>query len=604
MYAAKPHVPPKKKEPEKIKSKRIRVKATASGRSKRKISNDEAKPRTENDSRKQVFALKRARLIVTLNVGDLSASVRRATIDPSFEGKLLTTIRSLVRIMSAAKRLVQLATDLLLMYVMEYFPYRDFLSNQARSRIFTPLLYGKDGGKVYQQNLLRLVISGQKESVDIDKFIDGLVHSNQESHQVERGVGDLEHTKNIRFPLDNASAMDDISKFYFTNKLLPEVARYAMTPQSGFKDDFIDITEEGLVLALGTSDDVKAYLQKAFGIMDSKVTKRELRSAAKRQKGVLIINSLFRLGNHKHGHEYSETVRLLADESLSRPYVLDGTFRTNVQLVATSQTPKRVSIIGIDLGERFIAAARGINFANSDNIRNLAIKHSVLYQPTLKFWPELEQRKPTAVRQAEQSISCKKKCTFAESSEYAHEVIKAEPVLRSFYGSKRCKRLIHDSKKARRSEFDDATNALLRMAGGHIGRKRMPGEDMLFAVGLGDFNTKTNLSSLHTSFGSHFINKVRSLGYMVVGVDEFYTSKKALVADIAKVAKSQFNEFCRPEYLTVPTAKHSVSSALLKRKAPDEANENAESKKRKLTTRSRQTAPSQIGFEADATLIR
>jgi hypothetical protein len=56
----------------------------------------------------------------------------------------------------------------------------------------------------------------------------------------------LEHTKNIRFPLDNASAMDDISKFYFTNKLLSEVARYAMTPQSGYKDDFIDVTEEGL----------------------------------------------------------------------------------------------------------------------------------------------------------------------------------------------------------------------------------------------------------------------------------------------------------------------------------------------------------------------
>jgi hypothetical protein len=67
--------------------------------------------------------------------------------------------------------------------------------------------------------------------------------------------------------------------------------------------------------------------------MDSKATKRELCSAANRQKGVLIINSLFRLGNHKHGHEYSEAVRLLADESLSRPYVLDGTFRTNVQVL-------------------------------------------------------------------------------------------------------------------------------------------------------------------------------------------------------------------------------------------------------------------------------
>jgi hypothetical protein len=201
MYVAKLHVPPKKKELEKTESKRERVKATASGRSTRKISNDEAKPRTANDSRKPALALKKAHPIVTLNVGDLSASVRRATINPGFEGKLLTTIPSLVRIMSAAKRLVQLATDLLLMYVMEYFPYRDFLSNQARSRIFTPLLYGKDGGKVYQQNLLRLVISGQKESVDIDKFIDGLVHSNQESHQVEGGVNTVKYQAMIAYNL-------------------------------------------------------------------------------------------------------------------------------------------------------------------------------------------------------------------------------------------------------------------------------------------------------------------------------------------------------------------------------------------------------------------
>jgi hypothetical protein len=32
---------------------------------------------------------------------------------------------------------------------MEYFPYRDFLSNQECRRIFTPLLYGRDDGQVY-----------------------------------------------------------------------------------------------------------------------------------------------------------------------------------------------------------------------------------------------------------------------------------------------------------------------------------------------------------------------------------------------------------------------------------------------------------------------
>jgi hypothetical protein len=77
--------------------------------------------------------------------------------------------------------------------------------------------------------------------------------------------------------------------------------------------------------------------------------------------------------------------------------------------------------------------------------------------------------------------------------------------------SKRFKRLAHDQKKARRGEFDVATNAILKMAGTHIGRHKMEKEDVLFAIGLGDFNTRTKLSSLHTSFSSHLICKVSLL---------------------------------------------------------------------------------------------
>jgi hypothetical protein len=103
---------------------------------------------------------------------------------------------------------------------------------------------------------------------------------------------------------------------------------------------------------------------------------------------------------------------------------------------------------------------------------------------TLKIRNVREQRKPASVRRVEQSMPSKKECTFARSSEYTREVIKAEPVLCSLYGSKRYERLDHDNKKAGRGEFDVATNALLRMAGGHIGRKRMPGEDVLLRLGL------------------------------------------------------------------------------------------------------------------------
>lgn len=66
--------------------------------------------------------------------------------------------------------------------------------------------------------------------------------------------------------------MDDISVFYFTNMLLPPVARFSICPQSGFKESYVDITEDGLIEALGSNDEMKAYLKDVFGIEGSKVT--------------------------------------------------------------------------------------------------------------------------------------------------------------------------------------------------------------------------------------------------------------------------------------------------------------------------------------------
>ncbi|KAF9382226.1 hypothetical protein CPB97_007274 [Podila verticillata] len=45
-------------------------------------------------------------------------------------------------------------------------------------------------------------------------------------------------------------------------------------------------------------------------------------------------------------------------------------------------------------------------------------------------------------------------------------------------------------------------------------------------VGLGQFSTKSGLSSLHSTFLKYFVQMAHSLGYVVVGVNEYYTSKK------------------------------------------------------------------------------
>jgi hypothetical protein len=55
--------------------------------------------------------------------GDLSANIRRGTSNRGIEHVVLDTIQKLVKIMSHAKQLVQLATNLFIAYVMDSFPY-------------------------------------------------------------------------------------------------------------------------------------------------------------------------------------------------------------------------------------------------------------------------------------------------------------------------------------------------------------------------------------------------------------------------------------------------------------------------------------------------
>jgi hypothetical protein len=228
----------------------------------------------------------------------------------------------------------------------------------------------------------------------------------------------------VTFPLENSQQLDDISKFYMANKMIPTPCRYQLTPQSGLKDTYIDITEEALVETLATDDETKKWLQTIYGMPNDKQhTKKDVRNAALLQKGLLISKLLFRLTEDetdevrkKYKHGYHATVGLARSLSAQKRYFLDGTFRTNgqtLQLMAidiskrkptdkeasddtfahTSQgqggvdrllksveqafpnhdsvtnvfgNPEETTVIGIDLGERFTAAACAINFS-SDN---------------------------------------------------------------------------------------------------------------------------------------------------------------------------------------------------------------------------------------------
>ncbi|OAQ22580.1 hypothetical protein K457DRAFT_295811 [Linnemannia elongata AG-77] len=84
-------------------------------------------------------------------------------------------------------------------------------------------------------------------------------------------------------------------------------------------------------------------------------------------------------------------------------------------------------------------------------------------------------------------------------------------------------------RRARQAEYQAIAESLLGIVGGSLGRRvedNKSTDPILIGVGLGQFASKSRLSSLHSTFLSYFVQKARSLGYVVVGLNEYYTSKK------------------------------------------------------------------------------
>ncbi|KAF9118288.1 hypothetical protein BGX30_004680 [Mortierella sp. GBA39] len=104
-----------------------------------------------------------------------------------------------------------------------------------------------------------------------------------------------------------------------------------------------------------------------------------------------------------------------------------------------------------------------------------------------------------------------------------------ETVLYDFHNKPAIKKNAWNAQRAKEQEFRLVADRLLRMVGGSTGAKRQDDNFVIIGVGLGDFKSDYGLSSLHTAFCSYFVRLARSLGYIVVGVNEFYTSKKCPV---------------------------------------------------------------------------
>ncbi|KAG0292900.1 hypothetical protein BGZ97_005482 [Linnemannia gamsii] len=217
--------------------------------------------------------------------------------------------------------------------------------------------------------------------------------------------------------------------------------------------------------------------------------------------------------------------------------------------------PKDIKIVGIDLGKAFVFGASVLLPSSASAIptdreekgpvvdvdvplptrfHNLAVSQKAVYQPTFKHRRWLEQRKEHAVEGTE-SISHKEtnlpplRGPDASITEYVKQSSVVESDLEAFYNNITLKKHQWDSKRARDREFKLLAKRLLVLVGGTPGAKRDSSNKVVIGIGLGDFSSNSRLSSLHTAFCKYFVQLARSLDYIVVGVNEFYTSKRCPV---------------------------------------------------------------------------
>ncbi|KAF9903119.1 hypothetical protein EC991_004145 [Linnemannia zychae] len=98
----------------------------------------------------------------------------------------------------------------------------------------------------------------------------------------------------------------------------------------------------------------------------------------------------------------------------------------------------------------------------------------------------------------------------------------------------------------------------------------------VIGISLGQFKSSSGLTTLHGSFQAFFIQLARSLGYVVVGVNEFFTSKKCLTCEqfvyqvnIRRLFWKSCKSFIHRDILAAHNMCNIVKSHLLIQERPD-----------------------------------
>ncbi|KAG0020284.1 Elongation of fatty acids protein 2 [Podila clonocystis] len=213
-----------------------------------------------------------------------------------------------------------------------------------------------------------------------------------------------------------------------------------------------------------------------------------------------------------------------------------------------------LKILALDLGQACIIGASLLlpesephnGMQNPEVFHNQAVKTKAVMQPIFKLrrWMNAQKDRPLdgptedthvdslpaqphTIKWIESTLPPLRGTEASVSSHIKHRD-KHYEALNNFYNGNnyQFKKHTWDAERAKQEEYAKVANELLKAVGGSIGAKKADNNHVVIAIGLSKFQTKAGLASLDGTFSKYFIQLARSLGYIVIGINEFYTSQK------------------------------------------------------------------------------
>ncbi|KAF9276140.1 hypothetical protein BGZ68_010242 [Mortierella alpina] len=286
-------------------------------------------------------------------------------------------------------------------------------------------------------------------------------------------------------------------------------------------DSEMDI-EGGFVAVESLGDEEKALLEGQVQAGTSSIISQEHQQAAEAQAesstSSSVSNTTAYAINWRQRSKLLENVEVVFQEPEYRDQFRDAV------------------ILGADPGEINPLVVSKIDSENPNARHTVKVTRSMLYTPYARYRSALEERKAEAgVDKAESYIPTFSRATLTQYFEYLMRPIDSTPdqettnldEIHGFYRTKWIMKKAWECKKAQRSCIDLAIKGILRLAGGSEGRRREVWERrVIICIGLASFNSQTGLPSKHSILVRRLVERAKSLGYVVVGAHEYFTSAK------------------------------------------------------------------------------